>query len=162
MKELTSYHDDLEKRLAIFFGLGALILSALIGLMRQYSLEGILVRSVLALTVATLGAWAFGVWLKSALKATAPEEEPRLGVERRSVAPASLEDSNVVIPPHPDDAVVSEEIHEPLAPNMTRFTLPDLNPVEEAALQAIASGGTAAMEAEAAAPEQASKGPARK
>lgn len=162
MKELTSEHDDLEKRLAIFFGLGALILSALIGLMRGYSLEGILFRGVLVLILATAGAWLFGAWLKAALKSSAPAEEPVLGIERRSVVPAVLEDSHVVSAPRPEDAVTVDEVHEPLAPAMRNFVLPDLNPAEEAALQAIAAGGSGGAEAAPAAPAEAAKAPAKK
>ncbi len=139
MKELTSHYDDLEKRLAIFFGLGALVLSALVGLMRGIGLMGILLNGVLALGLATLAAWIFGAWLKGVLRAGKPSEETAPGVERRSVTPATLEEGTVVTP-QPDKAIVADEVHEPLAPNMGSLVLPELNPVEQAALQAIVDG----------------------
>lgn len=140
MKELTSNHDDLDKRLAIFFGLGAFIMSALVGLIRGYTLEGFLLQGIVVLIVATLGGWLFGVWLRAALLASKPKEELPSNVERRSSSPASLDESSVVVPPLPE-AVISEESHEPLTGSIVNYTLPELNPADLAALNAVAAAG---------------------
>ncbi|HTB22116.1 MAG TPA: hypothetical protein VK914_05380 [bacterium] len=153
MKEMTSTHDDIEKRLAVFLGLGAFILSALEGMVRGYSLEGMLLQGVIVLTVTTACAWLFGAWLRAALRSSAPGEELPSNVERRSTNQYSLSDGAVVVPDHLAEPVVSEEVHQPLTGTVVNYTLPELNPAEVEALNAIAAAGPQSEpEAEAKAP----------
>jgi hypothetical protein len=109
MKELTSNHDDLDKRLAIFFGVGAFLVSSLVGLIRGYSFEGFLLQGIVVLTLATLAAYAFGYWLRQTLAATKPEEELPEGIERRAHNKESLEEGSLVVPGQGIDTVVGEE-----------------------------------------------------
>jgi hypothetical protein len=142
MKEMVSIHDDLDKRLAIFFGLGAFILSALVGLVRGYTLEGMLLQGVVVLTVATLCGALFGAWLRAALRSSAPSEELPANVERRSTNPTGLAEGAVVIPHHAADAVVSEELHEPLTGTVVNYTLPELDPSDLRAMGSFAEAGS--------------------
>lgn len=144
MKEMVSVHDDLDKRLAIFFGLGAFILSALVGLVRGYTLEGLLLQGVVVLTVATLCGALFGAWLRAALRSTAPGEELPANMERRSTNnPGGLAEGAVVIPHHAADAVVSEELHEPLTGTVVNYTLPELDPSDLRAMGSLLDSGSA-------------------
>jgi hypothetical protein len=151
MKEMVSTHDDLDKRLAIFFGLGAFILSALVGLVRGYSLEGLLLQGVVVLTVATVCGAVFGAWLRAALRSSAPGDELPANVERRSTNPASLAEGAIVIPHHAAEAVVSEELHEPLTGTVVNYTLPELDPADMRAMGSFADGGSASEAQPAAA-----------
>ena len=64
MKEVTSSYDDVEKRMAIFMGLGALVFSSLYLMTRGADMWTYLVRGVLALTVFTVAGWAYGRWVR--------------------------------------------------------------------------------------------------
>lgn len=108
MKELTSNHDDIDKRLAIFFGLGAFLLSSLVGLLRGYTLEGFLLQGVVVLTLAVVAGYVFGVWLRGALNATKAEEELPEGTERMVRNADTLEEGSLVVPGQ-GETVVAEE-----------------------------------------------------
>lgn len=133
MKELTSRHDDMEKRLAIFFGLGAFLVSSLVGLIRGYTLEGFLLQGVVVLTLGILGAYAFGAWLRRALESTRPAEELPAGTERRAHDAETLEEGSLVVPGQGTDTVVAEEEGSPSG-QVVNFSFPELDP-KEAAVQ---------------------------
>src|SRR5665213_2887753 len=141
MKELTSSHNDLDKRLAIFFGLGALVMSALVGLIRGYTLEGFLLQGVVVLTLATLAGWLFGLWVQAAWAASAPKEELPSNVERRSSRPENLAEGSVVLPSPGAESVISEELHEPLPGAAMNYVLPEFSPADLAHLTATADAG---------------------
>lgn len=113
MKELTSSHDDFEKRLAIFFGLGAFLMSALVGLLRGYTLEGFLLQGIVVLTLATVSGYLFGVWLRGALAATKPEENLPAGTERMVRNAETLEEGSLVVPAPTETVVLEEEAAQP-------------------------------------------------
>jgi hypothetical protein len=128
MKEMTSYHDDIDKRLAIFFGLGCFLLSALVGLLRGYTLEGFMIQGVLALAVGSLAAYAFAVWLRAALRSVQPEEPTTpANVERRSNNAEDLDIGHVVTASQLSEAVIAEDPESPSG-KVVNFTLPELEP----------------------------------
>jgi|GEM_PF-4414340 hypothetical protein len=128
MKEMTSYHDDVDKRLAIFFGLGCFLLSALLGLVRGYTLEGFMIQGVVALTLGSLAAYGFAVWLRAALKSTQPEE-PGIpsNVERRTSNAEDLDIGHVVTASQLEEAVIAEDPGSPSG-KVVDFNLPELDP----------------------------------
>jgi hypothetical protein len=118
MKELTSNHDDMDKRLAIFFGLGALIMSTLVGFLLQ---------GVVVLVLAILGGYLFGLWLRNALDSTRPEEELPEGTVRTSRNAESLEEGSLVIPGQNGETVVAEDEGSPSG-QVVNFSFPELAP----------------------------------
>lgn len=127
MKEMTSNHDDVEKRLAIFFGLGAFLMSALVGLLRGYTLEGFLLQGIVVMIIASLAAYGFGVWLKSVLKKGEDEDTPPANVERRSTNAEDLEKGSVVTPAQMGETVINEDPASPSG-QVVNYTLPELVP----------------------------------
>jgi hypothetical protein len=111
MKELTSNHDDMDKRLAIFFGLGAFLMSSLVGLLRGYTLEGFLLQGVVVLVLASLLGYGYGIWVRQALLETTPEDALPGNVERRRNNADTLDEGSVVMPMSGSniDLVVDEE-----------------------------------------------------
>lgn len=74
MKELTSSFDDVEKRFAIFLGLGAFLLNALVCLISNASLETYLIQGgVLAILFGVVG-YFFSHWLGGMVKQHTPQE----------------------------------------------------------------------------------------
>lgn len=132
MKELTSQHDDLDKRLAIFFGLGAFLMSAMVGLIKDYSLEGFLLQGIVVLVIAVVAGYAFGYWLRQALASTAPSEELPEGTERRTHNKETLEEGSLVIPGQTAEAVVGEEPDSSLG-GAVNYSFPELSPSMAAA-----------------------------
>jgi hypothetical protein len=132
MKEMISNHDDLDKRLAIFFGLGAFIMSALVGIVRNYTLEGFLLQGVVVMALAILGGYAFGAWLRAALRSVNPEEQLPANVERRSTNPATLTEGTVMVPGVDSESVIADEPLDGVAPagSVVNFTLPELSPTD--------------------------------
>lgn len=147
MKELTSNHDDMDKRLAIFFGLGAFLMSALVGLIRGYTLEGFLLQGVVVLVLAILAGYAFGYWLRQALAATTPAEELPENTERRARNAESLEEGSLVIPGQGAETVVAEEPGSPSG-QVVNFSFPELDPTEAAQPEAPQPQAGAATEEE--------------
>jgi hypothetical protein len=144
MKEMTSYHDDIDKRLSIFFGLGCFLLSALIGLLRGYTLEGFMVQGVLALAVGSLAAYGFAVWLRAALRSVEPEEPSTPdNVERRTNNAEDLDIGHVVTASQLSEAVIAEDPESPSG-KVVNFTLPELEPSDlgSAMLEPPAQPGT--------------------
>jgi hypothetical protein len=150
MKEMTSTHDDIDKRLAIFFGLGCFLLSALVGLIRGYTLEGFMVQGVVALTVGSLAAYAFAVWLRSALRSIEPAE-PGVpdNVERRTNNAEDLDIGHVVTASQLSEAVILED-PESATGKVVNFTLPELEPggFSSGVLEPPAQPGPAPMDGE--------------
>jgi hypothetical protein len=127
MKELTSQHDDMDKRLAIFFGLGAFLMSSMVGLIRGYSLEGFLLQGIVVLVLSVVAGYAFGSWLRQAIKASTPTEELPEGIERRSHNKESLEEGSLVIPTQAVETVIAEEPSAPLG-QAVNYSFPELPP----------------------------------
>lgn len=144
MKEMTSNHDDIDKRLAIFFGLGAFLMSALVGLIRGYTLEGFLMQGVVVLVLAILAGYAFGWWLRGALTATTPNEELPEGTERHTRNAETLEQGSLVIPGQTAETVVAEDPDSPSG-HVVNFSFPELSP--SAAMEAPAAPAPAAAPA---------------
>jgi hypothetical protein len=148
MKEMTSNHDDMDKRLAIFFGVGAFLLSSLVGLIRGYSFEGFLLQGVVVLTLAILAAYGFAYWLRQALASTKPEEELPEGMERRSHNKETLEEGSLVIPNQGVEAVVAEDAAAP--GSAVNYTFAELSPSAAAATAPAPAPAPAAAAAAAA------------
>lgn len=129
MKEMTSNHDDIEKRLAIFAGLGGLLCSTLVGLIQGYPLEAFLLQGVVVLTVFSLVAYVFGSWLRTTLKATQPQEELPDNVERRNNNAEDLEAGSVVMPGPLEEAVIAEDPASPSG-QVVNYTLPEFSPAD--------------------------------
>lgn len=134
MKEMVSFHDDAEKRLGIFVGLGAFIVSSLFGLFQGMTPEGFLLRGVVVLILFSLAGWFYGVWLKQTLAATKPEEELPSNMERRSRNAETLDEGSVVMPSMAETVVMEEP--EASTGKVVNFTLPELSPMDEAPLAA--------------------------
>jgi hypothetical protein len=128
MQEMTSNHDDIEKRLAIFAGLGGFLCSTLVGLVQGYTLEAFLLQGVVVLTLASLAAYAFGAWLRRALKAVEPKEETPDNVERRRSNAEDLDMGSVVLPNQMGEAVIAEDPASPSG-QVVNYTLPELSPM---------------------------------
>ena len=135
MKEMTSNHDDLEKRLAIFAGLGGLLFSTLVGLIQGYTLEAFLLQGVVVLVLFSLLAYGFGVWLRDALKKSEPVEELADNVERRRSNAEDLEVGSVVMPGEMQEAVIAEDPASPSG-QVVNYTLPELSPMDSAPVAA--------------------------
>lgn len=150
MKELTSNHDDMDKRLAIFFGLGAFLMSALVGLIRGYTLEGFLMQGVVVLILAILAGYAYGYWLRQALAASAPSEELPENTERRSRNADTLEQGSLVLPGQGMETVVAEDAASPSS-QMVNFSFPELTPAGAQAEPALAMAAAPAPAASPAA-----------
>ena len=127
MKEMVSFHDDAEKRLGIFFGLGAFIISSLFALFQGLTPEGFLLRGVVVLILFSLAGWIYGVWLKRTIEATKPQEEMPSNVERRSRNAESLDEGSVVMPSIGETVVMEEP---PATGQVVNFTLPELDPMD--------------------------------
>lgn len=138
MKELTSNHDDMDKRLAIFFGLGAFLMSSLVGLLRGYTLEGFLLQGVVVLLLASLLGYGYGLWLRQALENTRPAEELPEGMERRRSNADTLDEGSVVVPMSGPmvDTVVDEDPNSPSG-HVVNYTLPEFSPMEAPAVPAV-------------------------
>jgi hypothetical protein len=131
MKEMTSFYDDTEKRMGVFFGLGAFLLSSLFAFFQGLTPEMILLRGVAVLIVFSLLGWGFGAWLKRTIAATAPQEELPSNVERRSRNAESLDEGSLVILPGTPETEVMEA---PATGSVVNFTLPEFTPMDMAAV----------------------------
>lgn len=127
MKEMISNHDDMDKRLAIFFGLGAFLMSAMVGLIRGYTLEGFLMQGIVVLLLAILVGYAFGTWLRHALISSTPAEELPQNTERRQRNAETLEEGSLVIPGQGDDTIVAEDPASPSG-QVVNFSFPEIIP----------------------------------
>ena len=146
MKEMVSFHDDAEKRLGIFLGIGAFILSSLFALFQGLSPEGFLLRGVVVLILFSLMGWGYGVWLKKTLEATRPQEEMPSNMERRSRNAESLDEGSVIMPSMGETVVMEE----PGTGQVVNYTLPELSPMDDTSLSGapmIPSKNVAAAEA---------------
>jgi hypothetical protein len=119
MKELTSSYDDLEKRLAVFAGLAALVFCSLYLFTQGADLWTYLVRGVLALALFSAGGWAYGHWLRSTMEGFEKEEELPSNVERRTREPQAVEGQVVGLQDMPETVIPAE------APQVKEFAMPD-------------------------------------
>jgi hypothetical protein len=129
MKEMLSFHDDTEKRMGVFFGLGAFILSSLFAFFQGLPPEAFLLRGIAVLMLFSLLGWAYGAWLKRTLAATAPKEALPTNVERRTRNAESLDEGGIVNMP---GIAETEVMEEPSASSgsVVNFTLPEFDPMD--------------------------------
>ncbi len=127
MREMVSFHDDAEKRMGIFFGLGAFLLSSVFALFQGLSPEGFLLRGVVVLILFSLLGWIYGLWLKQTIEKTKPQEDLPSNVERRSRNAESLDEGTLVIPGM-GETVAAEELSP--TGQVVNFTLPEFSPLE--------------------------------
>ena len=130
MKEMVSFHDDAEKRLGIFFGLGAFLLSSVFALFQGLPPEALLLRGVVVLVLCSLLGWAYGVWLKNTLIATKPVEEMPANMERRSRNAENLDEGSVVMPGMMETVVGDDPDNLPATGQVVNFTLPEFDPLD--------------------------------
>lgn len=123
MKEQTSSFDDVEKRLAVFAGLGAFLLNSLVCLWQGSELETYLIRGTLVLTLVTLAAWIYGGWLRKAVLRFS-ENEDTGGAEIRVTDAPQLE--KLVDMPGAGATVIPAEAG---TGRSVDFTLPEFEPV---------------------------------
>jgi hypothetical protein len=72
VRELTSSFDDVDKRLAIFLGLGAFLFSSLFCLVQGASFETYIIQGVVAALVFMLLGYAYAHWLRGLIKEHGP------------------------------------------------------------------------------------------
>ena len=130
MKEMVSFHDDAEKRLGIFFGLGAFLLSSVFALFQGLPPEALLLRGVVVLILCSLMGWVYGVWLKNTLIATKPQEEMPANMERRSRNAENLDEGTVIMPGLSETVVGDDPDNFPATGQVVNFTLPEFDPLD--------------------------------
>src|SRR4051812_33020654 len=84
MQELTSSYDDLEKRMAIYLGLGAMLFTSLYLFTTGADLWTYLIRGVLALSAFTIVGWNYGRWLRDLYRRHSSDEQLPENTERQS------------------------------------------------------------------------------
>jgi hypothetical protein len=91
VQEITSAYDDLDKRLALYVGLGSLILVSLFNVVLDAPLQSFLLRGLLALVGFSLAGYWYGSFLKSIMKREYAEMPVAEGVERTLVNARGVE-----------------------------------------------------------------------
>ena len=140
MKELTSYYDDIEKRLAIFFGLGALVLSALYNLLNGAALENFVVSGVLVGALAILGGWFYGGYLRRSIEAALPKDELPNNVELRSQNAQDLHAASSPLPAASETIIPDERS----TGKVVDFTMPEFSPLGGAESTVLPASGPGA------------------
>lgn len=125
MQELTSSYDDLEKRMAIYLGLGAMIFTSLYLFTQGADIWTYLIRGVLALTVFTVAGWAYGYWLRELFRKNSGEDELPDNVERQSRDAQALE-GRVISHADLPEAVIPAEMPG-LGETVSNFDMPDFD-----------------------------------
>jgi hypothetical protein len=117
MREITSSYDDLERRMAVYLGLGALLFTSFYLFTRGADLWTYLIRGVLALALFSTAGWAYGHWLRGLYEKNSSEEELPENVERRT------RDAHA-----PEGRVISHaEMPEAVIPGEAKpYVMPDL------------------------------------
>ena len=123
MKELTSSFDDLEKRMAIFAGLGAFLFTAFFLSLEGVDLITLLIRCSLALAAFTAAGWAWGHYTMRLLRKHADDEELPDNVVRESRDTAAVQ-GQVVNPSELAEAVIPAE---EAGSRAQAFEMPDLS-----------------------------------
>lgn len=130
MREVQGSFDDMEKRLAIFLGLGAFLLTSLGCLIMGADFETLLLRGVLAFTVFSLAGWWYASTFYALVKAKMPSAQavsdpsvtvvtrdapqlPRFEVKAPVILPAEESADKVRDFELPDFGVSSEEPKSP-------------------------------------------------
>jgi len=121
MQELTSSYDDIEKRMAIYLGLGALLFTSLYLFTQGAGMWDYLIRGVLALALFSVAGWAYGHWLRGLFRKNAAEEELPGNTERQSRDAHALEGRVITHAEMPDAVIPAEEA----GPKVADFTMPD-------------------------------------
>jgi hypothetical protein len=121
MQEITSAYDDMEKRLAVFGGLGALVATSLYLFTQGADLWTYLIRGVLALTIVTILLWVYLHWLRSLVHRHTDEEALPENVHRQS-RDAQTVQGHVVAHAEMPDAVIPAESADS---RITSFAMPD-------------------------------------
>ncbi len=136
MKEVTSAYDDLEKRMAVFLGLGALMFTSLYLFTQGADLLTHLIRGSLAMVLATLAGWGYGHYLRLLVKRNTEEEQLPDNVERQTREVKPMNSRVITHSEIPDTVIPASE-----APRAVDFTLPSFEP---APLTAPSMSGAAA------------------
>jgi hypothetical protein len=123
MKEMTSSYDDIEKRMAIFIGLGALVFCSLYLLIHGADLWTFLIRGVLSLATATIIGWAYGHWVRGIFRQHSGDAAVPENVERQSRDAQAVE-GRVIGHSEMPDAVIPAESAAAAAEN---FMMPDFD-----------------------------------
>lgn len=131
MKEITSAYDDIEKRMAIFLGLGAMIFSSLYLFTQGADIYTYLVRGVLALILFSVVGWAYGHWLKNVIRKQLDEEQRPPFTQAEMTSNSEMSQGKVTIQANDGaDAVIPAEHSSGRAVD---FTLPELEPFNDSA-----------------------------
>ncbi len=109
MREIYSSYDDLERRIAIYLGLGAFVATSFYLYTRGADLFSLLIRGTLALGLFTGVGWVYGHYLAGLLRKQAESERAAQDAEERTRA---AEGKHM---PAPEDAAM-DGIFAPPAP----------------------------------------------
>jgi hypothetical protein len=141
MQELTSSYDDLEKRMAIYLGIGALLFSSLYLFTRGADMWTYLIRGVLALTVFTVLGWAYGRWVRDLFRKHSGAEELPENVERQSRDAHAVEGRVITHSEFPEAVIPAEQAES----QVSSFELPNFeSPMIPTKAQAAAQAQTRA------------------
>ena len=91
MKEIVSGHDDLEKRMAIFIGLGAFVFSSLYLFIQGADLLTYVIRGVIIGCFAAVIGWFYGSYFSRLVKRQQAEERGEVDFELRATDAENLE-----------------------------------------------------------------------
>ena len=126
MQELTSSFDDVDKRLAIFVGLGAFLLSSLLCFIQGASFETYLIQGSVVALVFMLVGYAYGHWLRGLVEEHTPTETvDEESVEFRTVDAEHAEEEVVGASDVPE-TVIEEDGQVVPAENAAAFEMPEL------------------------------------
>ena len=129
MKEQTSQYDDLEKRMAVYLGLGALLFTSLYHIAVGADLLTFLVRGAAALILVSILGWSYFHWLSRLIKTHSEEEQLPDNVERQSRDAKPVE-SRIVSAGDLAETVIPAEA---MPAGISDFQLADLEtPIESA------------------------------
>jgi hypothetical protein len=129
LKEITSSYDDIEKRMAIFLGLGAMVFSSLYLCTQGADLYTYLVRGVLAMVLFTVVGWAYGHWLKSVIRKQIEDEQLQAATPQSDASGSNQSNSMLHAGEGPEAVIPAEHS----AGKTVDFTLPELEPFGAAA-----------------------------
>lgn len=126
VRELTSSFDDIEKRMAIFIGIGAFLFSSLMCLVRGSSFETYVIQGSLAALVFMVAGYFYGHWLRGLVKEHGPtENSDEENVEFRTVDAEHISEEVVTSGEFPDTVIEEGGTVIP-SDAATSFEMPEL------------------------------------
>lgn len=120
MQELTSQYDDLEKRMAIYLGLGAMLFTSLYLFTKGATPWDYLIRGVLALAAFSIVGWGYGHWLRALYRQHSSDEQLPENTERQSRDAHAVEGRVVTHAEMPEVVIPGE----PAEPEISDFNMP--------------------------------------